>query len=181
MGTKRLPPDEAERRAKERSKKSNARSKEKRLSEKMLGIPAKKKVFTEEQKITHRLRAKLWREKMRLLKPPRVKMTPEQYATSKRLASRKKYEKLLASKGLKPKRDYQPKSIKMEKILKSRPANRVSEKVIKPVKEDMSKQPVCKIKADDTGKVKFQLNERTWVMAIPGSDLNALRKKYLRI
>lgn len=76
------------------------------------------------------------------------------------------------------KRNKEPKDKPMEKILKARPERKISEKVVKPVKIDASRQTVCKIKADDTGKVKVQLNARTWVMARPGYDLEALRRKF---
>jgi len=165
--------EEALRRVKERSKKSNATSKAKRDAERALGIPAKKRPLSDTEKENNRIRVRQWREKQKLLKPPRIKMTREEWLMAKRLAARRQYQNRILKQG----KTYKPN--KMEKVLKSRPANRISEKVIKPVKDDMLKQPVCLIKADDSGKVKIQLDAKTWVMALPGADVNALRRKYL--
>lgn len=170
-----LPTDEALRRIKERSKKSNSISKAKRDAERLLGIPPKYNTLTDKQKQDNKIRSKQWREKRKVVKPPRIKMTHEEWVFAKRLSARRQYQNRILKQG----KIYKPN--KMEKILKSRPANRISEKVVKPVKDDMQKQPVCLIKADDTGKVKTQLDAKTWVMALPGADVNALRRKYLRV
>lgn len=70
----------------------------------------------------------------------------------------------------------------MEKLLKSRSANRISEKVIKPVKIDATKQPdVVQIKASEEGKIKVRLDSKTEVYAKLGYDINALRRKYLGV
>jgi hypothetical protein len=172
-----LPVEESLRRIKERSKKSNAASKAKRDAERAAGMPPKKKILTDKQKEDNRIRVKQWREKRKAVKPPRIKMTHEELVLAKRLAARRQYQNRILKQG----KIYKPNKIKMEKILKSRPANRISEKVVKPVKDDMQKQPVCLIKADDTGKVKTQLDAKTWVMALPGADIDALRRKYLKV
>ncbi len=177
MGVVKLSVEESTRRAKERSKKSNAKSKAKRDAERLLGIPAKKRPLSEKEKLRNRVRVKEWREKRKLLKPPRVKMTPDELALAKRLSMRRQYQNRVLKQG----KIYKPNKIKMEKILKSRPANRISEKVIKPVKTDASKQTVCRIKPDDPNEIKVQLDSRTWCMAKPGYDINALRRKFLGI
>lgn len=72
-----------------------------------------------------------------------------------------------------------PKPPKMEKLLKSRPANRISEKVIKPIKIDATKQPdVVQIKSSDAGKIKVRLDSKTEVYVKPGYVLENLKRKF---
>jgi len=187
MPKPKLPPGEAERRERERSKRSNAISKAKRDADRALGIPAIKRILTETEKEAMRIRVREYRAKQRLLKPPRITLTPEQKRLRAIEKTRKSYEKKLAMQGKVrqvpvKKRTKEHKTKPMEKILKARPANRISEKVIKPVKIDATKQPeVVVIKANDAGKIRVKLNEKTWVYASPGYDIDALRRKYLRV
>jgi len=183
MPKPKLPPGEAKRRERERSKRSNAISKAKRDAERAAGIPAVKRILTEAEKEAMRIRVREYRAKQRLLKPPRIPMTPEQRRLRAIEKTRKSYEKKLAMQGKVrqvpvKKRTKEIKTKPMEKILKARPANRISEKVIKPVKIDATRQTVCKILTDDTGKVRVKLNEKTWVYASPGYDVDALRRKF---
>jgi len=184
MPKPKLPPGEAKRRERERSKRSNAISKAKRDAERDTGIPAIKRVLTETEKQAMRLRVREYRAKRRLLKPPRIPMTPEQRRLRAIEKTRKSYEKKLAMQGKVrqvpvKKRTKEHKTKPMEKILKARPANRISEKVIKPVKLDHAKQPdVVVIKSNEEGKVKVRLNAKTEVWAKPGYDINALRRKF---
>ena len=174
-----LTPEESKRRAYERSVKANAKSKAIRDAERAAGIPAKKRILSAAEKQRMRIRVKEYRAKQRLIKPPRIPMTPEQLKERKRVNSRKQYEKRLALQG--KTRQVPITKRKMEKILKARPANRISEKVIKPVKVDLNKQVPCEIKSNDTGKIKVRLDAKTEVYALPGYDIEALRRKYLRV
>ena len=186
MPKPKLPPGEAKRRERERSKRSNAISKAKRDAERALGIPAVKRILTETEKEAMRIRVREYRAKQRLLKPPRITLTPEERRLRAIEKTRKSYEKKLAMQGKVrqvpvKKRTKEIKTKPMEKILKSRPANRISEKVIKPVKIDHAKQDVCNIKPADPNLVRVKLNEKTWVEVMPGYDIDALRRKYLRV
>jgi len=184
MPKPKLPPGEAKRRERERSKRSNAISKAKRDAERAAGIPAIKRILTETEKEAMRIRVREYRAKQRLLKPPRVPMTAEQKRIRAIEKTRKSYEKKLAMQGKVrqvpvKKRSKEHKTKPMEKILKARPANRISEKVIKPVKMDHAKQPdVIRIKTNEEGKVKVRLNSKTEVWAKPDYVLEDLKRKF---
>lgn len=154
-----LTPEELKLRQQERQRNVNAKSKEERHRLKALGIRPISEPLTEKQKEVMRLRARKNREAYRALNPI-VKKRPKEKKT-------------------KPEKPIKIKPVKMEQILKSRPAKRVTDEKPKPVKYDLTKQPdIIQIKANDEGKVKVKLNEKTWVYASPGYDIDALRRKF---
>jgi len=160
-------------------------AKQKRIAElRSLGIKPIMKPLSERDKERMRVYAKRKRDEARLLRIKRVPLTDEQRRFNANERSRKSYEKKLAMQGKVrqvpvKKRSKEHKTKPMEKILKARPANRISEKVIKPVKLDHAKQPdVIVIKSNEDGKVKVRLNAKTEVWAKPGYDINALRRKF---
>lgn len=161
-----LPPkltyEELKRRQQERQRKVNAKSKEERHRLKALGIRPISAPLTDKQKEFMRLRARKNREAYRVLNPI-VKKRPKEKKT-------------------KPEKPIKIKPVKMEQILKARPAKRVTDEKPKPVKYDLTKQPdEIKIRTSEEGKVKVRLDAKTEVYANPGYDIDALRRKYLKV
>jgi len=172
-----LTPEELKERAYAQSVKSNAAAKAKRDAERLLGLPPSYKPLTEAQKVERKMYQRERRAKLRALNPVKkrtkeIKPKPVRIPKPKTVKAPKVKVAQIRSLIIK-----QPK--KIEKILKARPERRISEKVIKPVKLDPTKQPdVIVIKSNEEGKVKVRLNAKTEVWAKPGYDIDALRRKF---
>jgi len=185
MSRQKLPPGEAERRNKARSKHFAVLKKSKRDADRISGIKPVKVDLSEETKLRMRLYSQKIRAERRALNPPRIKVekTDEERREYHRQKSRNYSRKKNKTKpenfrfGAEKKVTVKPtKPVKMQQSIKRTPQE---QKEIKKPKPDMFKQEkVVVVKSNDEGKIKVRLNQRTEVMASPGYDIEALRRKY---